>query len=102
MKKSIFAQALNIIVNPMISKFVNNRPLYGQNGVAEMALIYHLVMGGMMVFFYIFNPNFVFKTIILKLPFLRNLYIYLRCNRNTQNDNVNSYHKNVHKVYDLY
>ena len=81
MKKSILAQAINIIVTPMISKFVNGRALYGDLGVSGMALTYQFVMMIMMLFYYILNPLHIGKAIMLKIRAIRNWIIHKNCER---------------------
>lgn len=81
MKKSILAQAINIIVTPMISKFVNGRALYGDMGVSGMALTYQFVMMIMMLFYYIFNPLQLGSMLMLKLKCVRNWIIRKNCLR---------------------
>lgn len=81
MKKSILAQTINIIVTPMISKYVNMRPLYGDLGVSGMALSYQFVMVVMMVFYYILNPLHIGKYLILKISSIRNYIIRKNCKR---------------------
>lgn len=75
MKKSIIAQSLNIIVNPIISTFVNNKSLYGSAGLAGMALTYQIVMVFMMLIYYIFNPFYLGKKLLLKIRCFRNIII---------------------------
>ena len=75
MKKSMIAQAMNIIITPVISKFVNNKDIYGNLGLSGMALTYQIVMVIMMIFYYILNPIHITKYFILKIPCLRNRLI---------------------------
>ena len=75
MKKGILAQSINIIVTPMISKYVNDRDLYGDLGVAGMALSYQFIMMVMMVFYYILNPLHLGHYIMLRFQCLRNSMI---------------------------
>jgi hypothetical protein len=75
MKKAMIAQAINIICTPVISKFVNNRGLYGYEGLSTMAITYQLVMVLMMIFYYILNPIYLAKMFCFKVPCLRNILI---------------------------
>ena len=44
MKKSIFAQVMNVVFAPMISKFLNSKPLYGENSVSSASIQYQFIM----------------------------------------------------------
>lgn len=79
MKKAMIAQAINIICTPMISKFVNNKSLYGYEGLSAMALTYQLVMVLMMLFYYVLNPIYLTKSFCLRVPCLRNALIRRYC-----------------------
>ena len=71
MKKSVLAQAANIILGPTIAKFVNNKDLYGEGGLASIALYYQFVMFGLMWIYYIWNPIYLTKLLIIKVPCFR-------------------------------
>ena len=75
MKKSVLAQAINIIVGPTIAKFINNKALYGSDGLTSIALYYQFVMFFLMLIYYIFNPFYLFKLLIIKVPCFRKLMI---------------------------
>ena len=75
MKKSIFAQVMNVIVAPMIGKFLNNKPIYGENSVSLSALFYQFVMFFMMVIFYVINPYYYLKLFIINIKCLRDKMI---------------------------
>lgn len=75
MTKSIIAQTINIIINPIIATFVNEKDLFGSSGLAGMAVTYQIVMLGMMMVYYIFNPFYLGKKLILKIRCLRNIII---------------------------
>lgn len=79
MKKSIIAQTINIIVNPILAIFVNQKGLYGVNGLSGMALTYQIIMLGMMFLYNIFNPFYLLKKMILSLGCLRNILIKSHC-----------------------
>lgn len=79
MKKSIFAQVINVIVAPMIGKFINDKPLYGSNSVSLNALFYQFVMFFMMVIFYVINPLYYMKLIIKNIKYFRNKMIKNYC-----------------------
>ena len=80
MKKSIIAQTINIIVNPIIAVFVNNKGLYGVNGLSGMALTYQMIMLGMMFLYNIFNPFYLGKKLLLYIPCIRNCIIKYQSN----------------------
>ena len=75
MTKSLIAQTINIIINPIIATFVNGKDLYGSSGLAGMALTYQIVMLGMMMIYFLFNPFYLGKRLILKIRCLRNMII---------------------------
>ena len=79
MKKSIIAQSINIIVNPLIAKLVNEKDLYGSDGLAGMALTYQFVMLGMMIIYYILNPFYLGKRLLLFMPCTRKSIIRYFC-----------------------
>lgn len=79
MKKSIIAQTINIIVNPMIAKFINDKSLYGPKSLSEMALTYQFVMLGMMILYYILNPFSLGKQLLLKISLTRRFIIRYLC-----------------------
>lgn len=79
MKKSIFAQVMNVIVAPMIGKFLNEKPIYGESSVSLSALFYQFVMFFMMVIFYVINPYYYFKLLTFKIACLRNRVIRKVC-----------------------
>ena len=72
MKKSMIAQVMNIIITPVISKFVNQKEIYGNYGLSGMALTYQFVMVLMMIFYYILNPLYLMKYFSLKIACIRN------------------------------
>lgn len=75
MKKSVLAQAANIILGPTIAKFINNRSLYGENGLTSISLNYQFVMFLLMLFYYIWNPISITKWLIIKIRCIRNKMI---------------------------
>lgn len=79
MKKSIFAQVINLIAAPLIGKFLNNKPIYGSNSVSLNALFYQFVMFFMMVIFYVINPLYYLKLIIINIKCLRNKMMRKLC-----------------------
>ena len=79
MKKSIFAQALNIIVGPIITTFVNRGSLYGLKGLANIILYYQFIMFIMMLFYYVINPFYLTKWLIINVRFFRNKMIKHLC-----------------------
>ena len=79
MKKSIFAQALNIIVGPMITTFVNRKSFYGTNGLANIVLYYQFIMFIMMLFYYVINPFYLTKWLIINVRLFRNKMIRQLC-----------------------
>ena len=79
MKKSMIAQVLNIIITPVISKFVNDKEIYGNYGLSGMALTYQFVMVLMMIFYYILNPLYLMKYFGLKIACIRNEIIRRYC-----------------------
>lgn len=79
MKKSIFAQIINVVVAPMIGKFLNNKPLYGEVSISINAMSYQFVMFFMMVIFYVINPFYYMKLIIRNIKCLRNKMIKKYC-----------------------
>ena len=79
MKKSIFAQLINVILTPIINMYVNNKPLFGEGSLSAMVLNYQFIMFFMMVFFYLLNPSYYFKKVMKCIPWLRNLIIRHLC-----------------------
>lgn len=79
MKKSIIAQTINIIVNPIISTFVNGKSLYGSAGLAGMGLTYQMIMVCMMLIYNPFNPFYLGKKLLLKIKCIRNIIIKYLC-----------------------
>lgn len=75
MKKSIFAQVMNVIVIPIFLKFFNNRPLYGDGSLSSTILVFQFIMFFMMTFFYVLNPLYFLKKIGLCIKYLRNKII---------------------------
>ena len=75
MKKSIFAQIMNVVLAPMISKFLNNKPLYGENSLSSASILYQFIM----FIFYVANPYYYAKLIIISLRPLRNRMIRSLC-----------------------
>lgn len=80
MKKSVLAQAANIILGPTFAKFVNNKAVYGQGGLAELSLYYQVVMFALMFVYYLGNPFYWFKVLVIKIPCLRRIMINNLCN----------------------
>ena len=70
---------MNIIVGPIIGKFVTGKALYGPNGLANVALTYQLVMFGMMILYYILNPFYLIKKLFLKIRCTRQMIIRHLC-----------------------
>ena len=66
---------MNIIVGPIIAKFVTGKALYGPNGLANMALTYQFVMFAMMILYYILNPFYLIKKLLIKIPTTRRAII---------------------------
>lgn len=79
MKKSIFAQVMNVVLAPMISKFLNDKPLYGENSVSSGSLQYQFIMFFMMFIFYVANPLYYVKLVVISCPALRNRMIRYLC-----------------------
>ena len=79
MKKSIFAQVMNVVLAPMISKFLNNKPLYGENSVSSGSIQYQFIMFFMMFIFYVANPMYYAKLIIISCKSLRNRMMRYLC-----------------------
>ena len=80
MKKSVLAQAANIILGPSITKFVNNKGLYGDGGLASISLYYQFVMFGLMWIYYIWNPVYWGKQLLIKITYTRNKMMNYLCN----------------------
>ena len=70
---------MNIIVGPIIAKFVTGKALYGPNGLANVALTYQLVMFAMMIVYYILNPIYLVKKLFLRIRFTRQIIIRHLC-----------------------
>lgn len=79
MKKSIFAQVINVIVTPIINMYVNNKPLYGEGSLSGMVLNYQFVSFFMMTIFYLMSPTFFFKKIVKFFACLRRKMIRILC-----------------------
>ena len=78
MKKSIFAQVMNVIVTPLFLKFFNNKSLYGDGSVSSTMFTYQFIMFIMTSLFYVFNPVYYFKKLILSIKCLRNKIIRVK------------------------
>ena len=79
MKSSIFAQVLNVIVIPIVNMFLTNQPLFGDDGLSLIVLNYQFIMFFMMFVFYVLNPTYYLKKIIICIPYLRNVMIKRLC-----------------------
>ena len=79
MKKSIFAQLINVILTPIINMYANNKPLFGEGSLSAMVLNYQFIMFFMMVFFYILNPSYYIKKLMKWAGCLRNMMIRNLC-----------------------
>lgn len=89
MKKSIFAQVLNVIVTPVVNMFVNNKPLFGDGSLSIMVLNYQFIMFFMMFVFYVLNPTYYLKKIIICIPQFRNLMVKRLCEVVGEIDTIN-------------
>ena len=78
MKKSIFAQVINVIVIPIFLKFVNDKPLYGDGSLSSTMLTYQFIMFIMTSLFYVLNPLYYCKQLILNIKCLRNKMIRMK------------------------
>jgi len=80
MKKSIIAQVINIIVSPLIFNFfVNNNKIYEFKGLSGVVVIFQFLMFFTMFLFYILNPNYYTKKILLYFKKSRNIIIRNLC-----------------------
>ena len=79
MKKSIFAQIINVIIIPIFVKFFNQRPLYGEGSLASTMLTYQFIMFFMMTIFNLLNPGYYLKKILLAITCSRNWIIKSKC-----------------------
>lgn len=80
MKLSITAQVINVIVSPLIFNFfVNDNKIYGFGGMSGNVVIYQFIMFVMMTFFYVLNPFYYFKKVILMFKSTRNIMIRNLC-----------------------
>lgn len=78
MKKSIFAQVMNVIVTPIFLKFFNTKPLYGDASLSSTMLVYQFIMFIMTSLFYVFNPLYYSKKFVLAVTCLRNKVIRMK------------------------
>ena len=78
MKKSIFAQVMNVIVIPIFLKFFNNKPLYGDSSLSSTMFTYQFIMFFMTSFFYVLNPLYYWKRFVLCVKCLRNKIIRMK------------------------
>ena len=78
MKKSIFAQVMNVIVIPIFLKFFNNKPLYGESSLASTMLTYQFIMFLMTTLFYVLNPLYYWKRFLLWVKCFRNKIIRMK------------------------
>ena len=78
MKKSIFAQVMNVIVTPIFLKFFNNKPLYGDGSLASTMFTYQFIMFVMTSLFYVFNPTYYWKKLVIAITCLRNKVIRMK------------------------
>lgn len=80
MKKSIIAQVINIIISPLIFNFfVNNNNIYGFKGLSGVVLIFQFLMFFTMFLFYILNPFYYVKKLLLAIKKSRNIIIRNLC-----------------------
>jgi hypothetical protein len=80
MKKSIIAQVINIIVSPLIFNFfVNNNNIYGFKGLSGVVLIFQFLMFFTMFLFYVLNPFYYVKKMLLSIQKSRNIIIRNLC-----------------------
>ncbi len=75
MKKSMIAQAINIIITPILSLFFNNKSIDGSDGLAIVSVNYQIALILMMLFNNIFNPTFMIKQFLLNFKPSRNWII---------------------------
>ena len=75
MSKGAFAQAINVLVVPLIFNYVMKKSLYGPEGLINSSLDYHFTFFFMQIFLNLLNVPYQITRITLYIPFIRNWII---------------------------
>lgn len=75
MSKGGFAQAINVLVVPMISNYLMRKNLYGSEGLIGSTLDYHFTFFFMQIFLHFINVPYQVKRMSILIPCLRNWII---------------------------
>lgn len=75
MSKGAFAQAINVLVVPLIFNYIMRKNLYGPEGLINSSLDYHFTFFFMQIFLNLINVPYQITRITLYIPFIRNWYI---------------------------
>lgn len=79
MSKSLVAQIINVVIAPMANNFISSKPLYGENSISSISLYYQFIMFFMMFIFYVANPLYYLKLIVINIKYFRNIMIRKLC-----------------------
>lgn len=75
MSKGAFAQAINVLVLPLIFNYVMKKNLYGAEGLINSSLDYHFTFFFMQIFLNLINVPYQFTKLTLAIPCIRNWII---------------------------
>ena len=75
MSKGAFAQAINVLVLPLIFNYVMKKNLYGPEGLISSSLDYHFTFFFMQIFLNFINVPYQFTKLTLAIPQIRNWLI---------------------------
>ena len=75
MSKGAFAQAINVLVLPLIFNYVMRKNLYGPEGLINSSLDYHFTFFFMQIFLNLINVPYQFTKLTLAIPCIRNWII---------------------------
>jgi hypothetical protein len=75
MSKGAFAQAINVLVNPLIFNYVMRKNLYGNEGLISSTLDYHVTFLFMQIFLNFINVPYQIRRISIHIKCLRNWII---------------------------
>ena len=76
MQKASFAQAINVLLLPIILNLVMKDNFSGPDGLSGMVLDFQFTVFFMMMVWNLINPPYQLKRLILSIPYLRNRKIY--------------------------
>lgn len=75
MSKGAFAQAINVLVLPLIFNYVIRVNIYGPEGLISSTIDYHFTFLIMQTFLTFINVPYLFTRITTEIPFIRNYII---------------------------